>query len=251
MFLNAGEALHGVMEEIHQFFQKDEFNLDFERSVTLYETALGTLDLENDGMDTFWRGYWDYFLFDYHLIEGDLTPLEYFQKNGHSAYPQLVNELCMGFLSIFTIEEAVDEYRYVCRDFLTGEPYYLSFSLEGEAPLEDRVMMGHVFYNRSMGMNYLQSYNLKPLARKRLLEVLAECRDWYDIQLRCGLVGIPFPPCPGLPPGAEAHGEKSRWLPVPLCNEAAGLSAGCPSGGTFSGGKTHPGNPPGQWTQRV
>ena len=77
----------------------------------------------------------------------------------------------------------MDEYRYVCRDFLTGEPYYLSFSLEGEAPLEDRVMMGHVFYNRSMGMNYLQSYNLKPLARKRLLEVLAECRDWYDIQL--------------------------------------------------------------------
>lgn len=182
VFLNAGESLRGVMEEIHQFFQKDEFNLDFDRSVTLYETALGTLDLENDGMDAFWRGYWDYFLFDYHLIEGDLTPLEYFRKNGHSAYPQLVNELCLGFLSIFTIEEPIDEYRYVCRDFLTGEPYYLSFPLEGETPLEDRVMMGHVFYNRSMGMNYLQSYSLKPLARKRLLEVLTECRDWYDVQ---------------------------------------------------------------------
>lgn len=31
-------------------------------------------------------------------------------------------------------------------------------------------------------MNYLQTYSLKPLARKRLLEVLTECRDWYDVQ---------------------------------------------------------------------
>ncbi|WP_337384196.1 hypothetical protein [Acidaminococcus timonensis] len=182
VFLNAGESLNGLMGEIHQFFQKEEFNLDFERSVTLYEYSQGVLDVENDGMDRFWRGYWDYFLFDYHLIEGDIIPLEYFRRHGNSAYPQLVNELCMGFLSIFTIEEMVDEDRFVCRDFLTGEPYFLAFPLEGDAPLEDRVYMGHVFYNRSMGMNYLQSFVLKPLARKRLLEVLNQCRDWYDVQ---------------------------------------------------------------------
>ena len=70
----------------------------------------------------------------------------------------------------------------MCRDFLTGELYYLSFPLTGTDPLEDRVFLGHVFYNRSMGMNWLQSYTLKPLARKRLLEVLEACRDWYDVQ---------------------------------------------------------------------
>lgn len=31
-------------------------------------------------------------------------------------------------------------------------------------------------------MNYLQTFVLKPLARKRLLEVLNQCRDWYDVQ---------------------------------------------------------------------
>ena len=182
VFLNAGASLRGLMEEIHQFFQKEEFDTDFQHSLVLYEQALGILELEEECGEDFWRGYWDYFLFDYHLLEEDVTPLEIFRRTGSSAYPQLVNELSQGFLALFTIEEVLDENRFVCRDFLTGELYYLSFPLTGTDPLEDRVFLGHVFYNRSMGMNWLQSYTLKPLARKRLLEVLEACRDWYDVQ---------------------------------------------------------------------
>lgn len=181
VFLNAGEALNALMGEIHQFFQSDKFNMDFERAITLYETAMGGLELEGDGTDTFWRGFWDYFLFDYHLLVVDMTPLHFFRKYGHSAYPQLVEELGEAFTALFTVEEVLDTERYICKDFLTDEEYYLTFPL-GEEELNDRVFMGHIFYNRSMGMNFLESFALKPLARKRLLEVLTDCRDWYDVQ---------------------------------------------------------------------
>lgn len=74
MFLNAGASLRGLMEEIHQFFQKEEFDTDFQHSLVLYEQALGILELEEECGEDFWRGYWDYFLFDYHLLEEDVTP---------------------------------------------------------------------------------------------------------------------------------------------------------------------------------
>lgn len=183
IFLNAGESLNGLMGEIHRFFQKDEFNLDFERAITLYEVAMDKIDLEEDGSETFWRGFWDYFLFDYHLLDKDLTPLHYFQQYGHSVYPQLVEELGQAFTALFTIEEVLDEERSICKDLLTGEDYFLTFPLEEGESLQDKVFMGHIFYNRSMGMNYLQSFPMKPLARKRLLEVLTCCRDWFDVQL--------------------------------------------------------------------
>lgn len=182
IFLNAGEALNGLMREIHTYFQKDDFNLDFERALTLYGLGVDKLDLEEDGSESFWRGFWDYFLFDYHLLDQDLTPLHFFEKYGSSAYPYLVRELGEAFLALFTIEEVLDEGRYICKDFLTGEDYFLTFPLEGEEPITDRVFMGHIFYNRSMGMNYLQSFSIKPLAQKRLLETLLRCRDWYDVQ---------------------------------------------------------------------
>ena len=75
------------MEEIHQFFQKEEFDTDFQHSLVLYEQALGILELEEECGEDFWRGYWDYFLFDYHLLEEDVTPLELFRRTGSSAIP--------------------------------------------------------------------------------------------------------------------------------------------------------------------
>lgn len=184
VFLNAGESLSGLMEEIHQFYQQPQFNLDFERAMALYGDAMGNLDpsLIGPEADKFWRGFWDYFLFDYHLLLGDETPLKYFRDKGGSQYPLLVNELCQGTLALFTIEEVVDEGRYVCRDFMTREPYFLTFYVDGDGPLEEKIFLGHVFYNRSMGMNYLQNCTLLPLAQKRLWEVLSDCEDWFDVQ---------------------------------------------------------------------
>jgi hypothetical protein len=211
VFLNAWEAVRGIMEELRRFYQKEEFDGDFQRALTLYEQALGMLDLENDPGEDFWQGFWDYFLMDYHLTGNDLTPLEMFRQWGDTDHPQMVNELSTGFLALFTVEDMMDNSRFLCRDFLTGDMYNLNFHLTGDDPVGDRVILGHVFYNRSMGMNCLQSRTLRPLARKRLRELLEECLRWYDVQ------------CPGAdwPQFMARHGLVCRSLLLKMARNPA------------------------------
>ena len=246
VFLNAWEAVRGIMEELRRFYQKEEFDGDFQRALTLYEQALGMLDLENDPGEDFWQGFWDYFLMDYHLTGNDLTPLEMFRQWGDTDHPQMVNELSTGFLALFTVEDMMDNSRFLCRDFLTGDMYNLNFHLTGDDPVGDRVILGHVFYNRSMGMNCLQSRTLRPLARKRLRELLEECLRWYDVQ------------CPGAdwPQFMARHGLVCRSLLLKMARNPAACRFPYetkqqgynprPSGGRHGhGGVPGPGDPPG------
>ena len=183
VFLNAQEELLGLMSEIHLFFQKDQFNADFERAVALYEGALGHIDINDEAGEEFWRGFWDYFLFDYHLIQEDVPALTYFKEHGNTAYLELCNELNMAFTSVFYIEDVIQEERYLVRDFLTGEPYYAGFHVDNwDGPLEEQLFMGHIFVNRSMGMNFLEPFHIPPLAQKRFMELLSDCLDWFDVQ---------------------------------------------------------------------
>ena len=76
IFLNVGETLSLLLEELHKFFQKDSFNLDLERAVFFYQGfANREKRMEEAESEEFWQCFWDYFLFDYHLIRDDKTPL--------------------------------------------------------------------------------------------------------------------------------------------------------------------------------
>jgi hypothetical protein len=182
IFLHAGEDLNGLMNEIHMFFQNDRFNYDFERAVDLFKDSEGRLDLEGPQSDKFWRGFWDYFLFDYHTSTEDVTPLTYFCRHAGSHYEQLARELTCAHVALFQVVDSVDEDRYLCRDFMDGSQYVLNLRLDPEEKLSDLLLTGNIFDNHSLGMNYLQHYHLAPLARRRLKEVMQACLDWYRIQ---------------------------------------------------------------------
>ena len=118
--------------------------------------------------EEFWQCFWDYFLFDYHLIADDKTPLQHFADNGKSNNLELVNELCKSRLAIFTVEEACEEGFYACKDFLTNEEYSLNLPLDIDADIKDMLVVGHIFYNKTMVMNYVRCFQINPIARKRL-----------------------------------------------------------------------------------
>ncbi|MCH3951531.1 MAG: hypothetical protein LKE33_11445 [Acidaminococcus sp.] len=182
IFLNAGRALEGLMNEIHKFFQNSRFNLDLDRAVNFYNDATGRVDPEGPNADEYWRGFWDYFLFDYRMRLEDYTPLECFRDSHISRYPNLLREMCGAHLSLFTIENEVDVDRYFCHDFMDYNSYLLVFSVRPEDDPRHLVFMENLFDNRSLGMNYLQQYALKPMAQKRLREVLSACLAWYRVQ---------------------------------------------------------------------
>ncbi len=182
IFLHAGEDVDGLMREIHFFFQNDHFNMDFERAVSLYNDSMGRLDLEGPQSEEYWRGFWDFFLFDYHTVEEDMTPLDYFCRYGNSHYEKLARELSSARVAFFKVEELLDEERCLCSDFIDGTSYILNLHLEPGESLDDLILSGNVFDNRSLGMNYLQHHHLKPMAQRRLKEVLQACLAWFRIQ---------------------------------------------------------------------
>ena len=65
---------------------------------------------------------------------------------------------------------------------LSGEKYTLSLPLEESEDLNDAILLGHIFYNESMIMNYVSCLKIGKVAQKRLFNTLKSCKEWYNIQ---------------------------------------------------------------------
>ena len=183
IFLNVGETLSFLLEELHKFFQQDTFNLDLERAVFFYQGfANREKRLEEAESEEFWQCFWDYFLFDYHLIRDDKTPLEHFAQTGESQYQELVTELCQARLALFTVEEVQEDDLYLCKDFLTDDSYVLNLPLTEDMDTKDLLIIGHIFYNKTMVMNYVRCFKIPKIGQKRLKDQLENFYQWYKIQ---------------------------------------------------------------------
>lgn len=183
IFLNIGDMLQDLLDELHFYFQKNEFNLDLERALFLYHGIFPEEQSEEAAeSDEFWQCFWDYFLFDYHLLDDDKTPLAHFYEHGSFTNKELVEELMKARLAVFMVDGVNEDNMYMCTDFLTGEKYALNLPIEEEIDTRDMLFIGHCFYNNTMIMNYVRCLKIGKLARKRLYDLVASCYEWYKIQ---------------------------------------------------------------------
>ena len=195
IFLNIGERLQELLEVLHRFFEREYFRLDLDRAEFLYYGILmGYEDEKKDSIEETSECFWDYFLFDYHLLRSDKRPLEFFYER--TCLPEsddydeefakrnrdVLEELCKARLAIFKIDSYTDDGAFYCTDWLSGEKYTLSLPLEESEDLNDAILLGHIFYNESMIMNYVSCLKIGKVAQKRLFNTLKSCKEWYNIQ---------------------------------------------------------------------
>jgi hypothetical protein len=169
--------------------------LDLDRAAFLYYGILmGYEDEKKDSIEETSECFWDYFLFDYHLLRSDKRPLEFFYER--TCLPEsddydeefakrnrdVLEELCKARLAIFKIDSYTDDGAFYCTDWLSGEKYTLSLPLEESEDLNDAILLGHIFYNESMIMNYVSCLKIGKVAQKRLFNTLKSCKEWYNIQ---------------------------------------------------------------------
>ena len=143
IFLNIGERLQELLEVLHRFFEREYFRLDLDRAAFLYYGILmGYEDEKKDSIEETSECFWDYFLFDYHLLRSDKRPLEFFYER--TCLPEsddydeefakrnrdVLEELCKARLAIFKIDSYTDDGAFYCTDWLSGEKYTLSLPLE-------------------------------------------------------------------------------------------------------------------------
>ena len=78
----------------------------------------------------FWIGFWDYFLFDYHLRQDDQTPVAHYLQGKHRltrVEKTLLMNLSAAQFSVFYIQRVVDGSWVECVNLLTDEVFRMPY----------------------------------------------------------------------------------------------------------------------------
>lgn len=190
-FLNIGERLQDLLSSLQTFFGAQKYKRDVERATFLYSGILmGGLAEEKPDSEEYAQTFWDYFLFDYHMLADDKTPLQHFYDdicaNGFSAEgmvsKDVLEELLQVRLVLFEVLEKTPEGLYSCRNVLTDERYLLQLPIDGDVDTDGYIFMGHIFYNNTMVMNFVRGMLMNKASRKRFFEVLGQAKDWFAVR---------------------------------------------------------------------
>lgn len=188
IFLNIGERLQSLLEEVQGLFARKRYKRDIERASFLNDGILagsipGARGSDEENSQTFW----DYFLFDYHMLDNDKTPLQHYHDmlmstNSEAVDVEILEELLEARLVLFEVSGRTEEGLYICNDVLSGETYKLLLPVDDNVDTKGYIFMGHIFYNNSMVMNFIRGMLMSRSGRKRFLEVMDKAREWAAVR---------------------------------------------------------------------
>lgn len=161
--------LDELLQKICDYFQDGRFWRDLDRASALFFGPHVASDDER------MEGFWDYFLFDYHMLFTDDTPLHYYfdverESLSVSEYDVLQDLLAAEF-TVFTVLDDSDEV-LTCQNMFTDELIELP-APEGMVPdFMGCVCFGHVHAHGVMLMNYITALPASERLSKRMQEVV-------------------------------------------------------------------------------
>lgn len=179
-----GEATEGLMIKLGKYFHRESFTEDFERALYLY---IGPFEkLSDEVEDEFWLGFWDYFLFDYHLLDSDMKPLEYFNSvcadklNGDEY--RILQELLNSKFTVFYVNKVLTPSSVECVDLFTGTIFTLPLLDFNYKTLKKLLFFGHIFPTGLVMINYLTSIEMSVNLRRRIKDEVNRQREIFAIQ---------------------------------------------------------------------
>jgi len=179
-----GDATEGLMLKLGKYFHRKNFTEDFERALYLY---IGPFEgVPEDVEDEFWLGFWDYFLFDYHLLESDRKPLEYFnaicgEKLSADEY-RILQELLSSKFTVFYVNKILNANSVECVNLFTGEIFGLPLLNFDYKYLKKLLFFGHVFPTGLVMINYLTSIEMSINLRRRIKDEVIRQKEIFEIQ---------------------------------------------------------------------
>lgn len=182
--LQLNAMLEKLLNRVGTYYKKPAFTADFNRAVSLYSGPFNLIP-ESDG-EEFWLGFWDYFLFDYHLMESDSTPLAYFY---HAESEELskneryvLRDLLQAKFTVFYIRRIIDQYLVECVNLFTEEIFELPMPDYGLSDYRKVLFYGHVYAEGIVLLNYITSVAASPRLQKRIREEIQRQVKVYGLQ---------------------------------------------------------------------
>lgn len=166
-----GQLAEGLLLKMSAFFQQKEFSRDMERALYLY--AGPYLDIVTDKDANFWQGFWDYFIFDYHLIKTDRTPITFFGEKMYNILDVEEQRLYSDWkemrLTVFDVVRSSADDWVTCRDLFTEETFSLPKSVVGRREsYDDRLFYGHIRINGVVMVNHIVAVEATEAVRRRI-----------------------------------------------------------------------------------
>ena len=183
------EILESLLTRISRYFRQKEFERELDRALLLYSgpecTTLPQENAEADEKDTFWLSFWDYFLFDYHMIETDEVPLRYFFKTelGHLTIMErdIIQDLLKAKFSVFYVVSIGDTF-VTCQDLFTDELIDLP-SVDFIFPdVKHMIFFGHLPARGVMMLNYVTSLPASDRLRRRMRDIILRQFELFRCQ---------------------------------------------------------------------
>lgn len=182
------ENIRTLLEELHAYYRTEKWEKDIHRAMQLY---FGPVRMQEEFSE---EGgppaealllFWDFFLFDYHLIASDQRPIHAFFVEKGKELPhgprEIAEKLLVSRFTLFYIE-SFDGVGTLCRDLFTGERMELPCPETGRSVAHKVLLFGHVHADGVMLLNYIQSVPATVALRRRIKEEIERLYAIYRIQ---------------------------------------------------------------------
>ena len=185
------ELLDSLLHRIEAFYRDQAFKEDMDRAILMYigpeydgealEAGENALHIQR----SFWVGFWDFFLFDYHLLDSDMIPLRYYYEHSradlNSSEQDILRDLLRSEFTVFSILSFNEDY-VTCQNLFTEEYMELPVPEIGEASVADSLLYGHVHKTGVMLLNYITSIPASSKLKQRMKELVMRQYDWFKLQ---------------------------------------------------------------------
>lgn len=173
-----------LLNKIGLYFKREAYLNDLNRAVFLYS---GPFNAVAEDEDRYWLGFWDYFLFDYHLIIDDKHPLQHFyeQKDNMLSPDEIhvIGDLLKAKFTVFYISRLLNDVMVVCTELMTGREFRLPMPDYGINDYKSVLLYGHIYPQGILMLNYISSMPLSPKFRKRVKEEILRQHEIFKLQV--------------------------------------------------------------------
>lgn len=172
-----------LLNKVGEYFRNPLFLRDITRAIMLYKEPFWEENPEEN--EDFWFSFWDYFFFDYHLIQSDRIPLEYFylqeKENLTPSEIFILQDLLKARFTVFSIE-TVNEDFVQCVDLFSGIKMDLPCPDYQFSDYKKILLYGHIHSNGMMLLNYITSVPASNKLRCRIRDEILRQYEMYQIQ---------------------------------------------------------------------
>ena len=185
--LNA--LLDDLLHRVGVYFHGKQFLRDMNRALLLYSgpdyASIPAEDNLTPEQEMYWLSFWDYFLFDYHMIESDEMPLRYYFQHEKArltiSEQDIIRDLLGAKFTVFYVESIREDF-VTCRNLFTDECIDLPDPDWIYPDAEHMIFFGHLHARGVMMLNYVTSLPASDKLRRRMKDIILRQLEFFRCQ---------------------------------------------------------------------